>query len=46
VADLLNAIADDTPITPDFRCGARCQAVLEAVTKSIDGGGWIGVEAV
>ena len=46
VADLLNAIAEDTPITPDFRCGARCQAVLEAVTKSITGGGWIEVEAV
>ncbi len=46
VYDLLNAIAGDTPITPDFRDGARCQAVLEAVTQSIDGGGWTAVEAV
>lgn len=46
VYDLLNAIAGDTPITPDFRDGARCQAVLEAVTQSIDGGGWAAVEAV
>lgn len=46
VYDLLNAIADDAPITPDFRDGARCQAVLEAVTKSIAGGGWETVEKV
>ena len=46
VYDLLNAIAEDGEIRPDFRCGARCQAVLDAVTQSITGGGWIGVEQV
>ncbi len=46
VYDLLNAIADDRPVAPDFRDGAKCQAVLEAVTKSIDGGGWEKVERV
>jgi predicted dehydrogenase len=46
VADLLDAIASDTPIQPDFRCGAQCQAVMDAVTHSIAGGGWIAVEKV
>jgi len=46
VYDLLNAIADDTAITPDFRDGAKCQAVLEAVTRSISEGSWSAVEAV
>lgn len=46
VYDLLNAIANDTPIAPDFRDAARAQAVLDAVTQSISGGGWIDVEVV
>jgi predicted dehydrogenase len=46
VADLLDAIANDTKIKPDFHCGARCQAVQDAVTKSIAGGGWTAVEEV
>ncbi len=46
VYDLLNAIADDQAILPDFRDGAKCQAVLEAVTKSIGSAGWVDVEAV
>lgn len=46
VYDLLNAIANDTPITPDFRDGAKCQAVQEAVTRSIAEHGWTDVEAV
>lgn len=46
VADLLNAIAHDTPITPDFACGARCQAVLDAVTESAENRAWVKVESV
>ncbi|NUQ01284.1 MAG: Gfo/Idh/MocA family oxidoreductase [Armatimonadetes bacterium] len=46
VHDLLNAIAAETPIDPDFRDGACCQAVQEAVTRSIGNGQWTDVEAV
>ncbi|MBI2300142.1 MAG: Gfo/Idh/MocA family oxidoreductase [Armatimonadetes bacterium] len=46
VYDLLNGIGNGTPLAPDFRDGARCQAVLEAVTRSIAQGGWTAVEAV
>jgi predicted dehydrogenase len=46
VYDLLNAIADGSAIAPDFRDGAKCNAVLEAVTSSIAAGGWAQVEQV
>ncbi|MCC7492591.1 MAG: Gfo/Idh/MocA family oxidoreductase [Fimbriimonadaceae bacterium] len=46
VYDLLNAIAAGTPAEPDFLDGAKCQAVLEAVTRSIASSGWASVEAV
>lgn len=46
VYDLLNAIADGGAVAPDFRDGAKVQAVLEAVTRSVEGQSWQAVEAV
>ncbi len=39
-ADFFQAIADDTPCTPDFAEGLENQKVLEAVTNSIAADGW------
>ena len=46
VSDLVQDIALDRPCQPDFRDGAQCVAVLEAVENSADSGGWATVETV
>lgn len=44
--DLVEDIANDRPCQPDFRDGAQCVAVLDAVTKSVASNGWAQVERV
>lgn len=46
VHDLTQSIANDQPCVPDFRDGAQCVAVLEAVSTSTDTGTWTDVEMV
>jgi len=46
VFELMNAINKKPTIMPDFRDGAQCVAVLEAVDKSIAEGRWAKVEMV
>ncbi|MGB9682219.1 MAG: Gfo/Idh/MocA family protein, partial [bacterium] len=41
VYDLCEAIANDTPITPNFYDGLKCQEVLEAVELSIKERRWV-----
>lgn len=45
-SDLVQGIALDRPCVPDFRDGAQCVAVLEAVTKSAQSGAWVKVEQI
>ncbi|HHX41177.1 MAG TPA: Gfo/Idh/MocA family oxidoreductase [Armatimonadetes bacterium] len=46
VVDLLEAIAQDKPATPDFRDGLRVQLVLDAVERSAQSGQWVSLEKV
>jgi predicted dehydrogenase len=46
VYELMNAINKKSTIMPDFRDGAQCVAVLEAVEKSANDGGWVEVEMI
>ncbi|TWT46722.1 Gfo/Idh/MocA family protein [Botrimarina hoheduenensis] len=46
VYDLLQAIASGGEVTPDFRDGAQCVAVLDAVVASTESGSWQKVEHV
>lgn len=46
VYDLMQAIAKDTPIAPDFRDGAQATAVLETVDRSIEEKTWLNVPTV
>ncbi|MFV2068580.1 MAG: Gfo/Idh/MocA family protein [Pirellulales bacterium] len=46
VYDLIQAIANDMPATPDFRDGAQCTAVLETVDRSIDENAWLNVPVI
>jgi len=46
VYDLVNAIADGSPIHPDFLDGAKCVAVLESVVNSHKAKGWAKVPAI
>jgi predicted dehydrogenase len=46
VYELMGAINKKPTIMPDFRDGARCVAVLDAVEKSIDSRGWAKIETV
>jgi len=45
-ADLIQAVADDRPMKPDFDDGLRCQLVLDAVLKSCDSQRWVDVETM
>jgi len=45
-SDLVQDIAGDRDCTPDFRDGAQCVAVLEAVDHSIESGSWATVEKI
>lgn len=44
VVEMLNAIAEDRQPVPNFRDGVKCQAVLEAVDRSIEERRWVGLE--
>ncbi|EXX87114.1 dehydrogenase [Paenibacillus darwinianus] len=44
VVELLHAIAADRQPVPNFRDGVACQAVLEAVERSIVERRWVGIE--
>lgn len=46
VHDLTQSIANDQPCSPDFRDGAQCVAVLEAVDQSQTSGSWATVEMI
>ncbi len=46
VYNLTQAIAKKNPCMPDFRDGAQCVAVLEAVDASVESGGWAKVEMI
>jgi predicted dehydrogenase len=46
VYELMNAINKKPTIMPDFRDGARCVAVLDAVEKSINSRTWAKIETV
>jgi hypothetical protein len=46
VFELMGAISGKKTIMPDFRDGAQCVAVLDAVEKSIADGKWAKVETV
>jgi predicted dehydrogenase len=46
VYELMGAINKKPTIMPDFRDGARCVAVLDAVEKSIDSRSWAKIETV
>lgn len=41
VVELMNAIAEDRQPVPNFHDGVKCQAVLEAVDKSIEERRWV-----
>lgn len=45
VKDLLDGIAARESPSPDFEDGYRCQAVLDAVERSVESGGWTRPEA-
>lgn len=45
-SDLVQDIALDRACAPDFRDGAQCVAVLDAVTQCVDSGSWAQVEQV
>jgi predicted dehydrogenase len=45
-ADFVNAVASGRPMTPDFLDGARCLAVMEAVSLSSAGRRWVRVPTV
>ncbi len=42
--ELLEAIRDQRPATPDFLDGLRCSEVIDAVVRSSDGGSWTTVD--
>lgn len=44
VYEFAEAVAKDTPVSPDFVDGVKCQAVLEAVEQSAASGRWVKVE--
>ena len=46
VKDLLEAIAQDKPASPDFEEGTKVQAVLEAVSDSAKAKRWLKVPKV
>jgi predicted dehydrogenase len=45
-ADLIQAVADNRPMKPDFDDGLRCQLVLDAVLKSCHSHQWVDVETM
>ncbi len=45
-ADLLNAVADGKPMTPDFDDGLKCQLVLDAVLEAAASERWVKVKKI
>lgn len=43
-ADLVSAVAENRPMTPDFDDGLRCQLVLDAVLEACATDRWVNVE--
>jgi len=43
IYDLIQALANNKPITPTFEDGLRCQEVLDAVLKSAEERRWVKV---
>lgn len=46
IYDLFEAIANDTPITPNFYDGVKCQEVLDAVELSIKEKRWVKISEI
>ena len=46
VYELCRSFDEDRNPTPDFLDGVRCQAVLDAVTRSIAANAWVDVESI
>lgn len=46
IRDLINGIANDTPMYPDFEEGFKVSRVLDAITKSYQEKRWVDVEEV
>ncbi len=44
VAEFLKSIVNNTPFSPDFNDGVKCQEVLEAVEKSAEKRTWISIK--
>lgn len=44
VAEFIRSIVDNTPFSPDFEDGVKCQEVLEAVELSSDTRSWITIK--
>ncbi len=44
ISELINSIAANTPSSPDFYDGVKCQLVLDAVSASSDSGKWTSIE--
>ncbi len=43
IYDLMNYLAEDKAPSPNFVDGVKCQAVMEAVDRSVDTGSWVSV---
>ena len=46
VYNLLKAISDNKPASPNFEDGVKCQEVLEAVSKSITDKSWVEIKDI
>jgi predicted dehydrogenase len=45
VKELMEGIAENKPVSPDFRDGLKCQRVLDAVILSARSGSWVKIQA-
>lgn len=45
VKELMEGIAENKPVSPDFRDGLKCQRVLDAVILSARTGSWVKIQA-
>ena len=46
IYSFIEAIANDTPASPDFNDGVKCSQVLDAVDLSIENSGWVNIKDV
>jgi len=42
--DLINGVANNTPLKPDFSDGLACQKVMDAVLKSVEKKSWVKID--